>query len=104
MLNVIICMLAVVGVFAVYPAVNTAHAQNSYPNRPVRLIVPFAPGGTNDIMGRIVADKFSDRLGQTFVVDNRAGANTVVGSEIVARATPDGHTLLIVSASIAVNP
>ncbi len=83
---------------------TAAHAQSPYPSRPVRLVVPFAAGGTNDIIGRIVAEKFSEKLGQPFVADNRAGANTVVGSEIVARAAPDGHTLLIVSASIAVNP
>ena len=81
-----------------------AHAQSNYPARPVRLVVPFAAAGTNDIIARIVAEKFSARLGQPFVPDNRGGANTVVGSEIVARAAPDGHTLLIVSASIAVNP
>ncbi len=85
-------------------AISTAHAQTAYPSRPVRLVVPFAPGGTNDILGRMVAEKFSEKLGQPFVADNRGGANTVVGSEIVARATPDGHTLLMVSASIAVNP
>ncbi|MEO8441879.1 MAG: tripartite tricarboxylate transporter substrate binding protein [Betaproteobacteria bacterium] len=86
-------------------AIDAAHAQTAtYPGRPVRLVVPFAPGGTNDILGRIVAEKLSEKFGQPFVADNRAGANTVVGSEIVARATPDGHTLLIVSASIAVNP
>ncbi len=85
--------------------VISAHAQTAtYPTRPVRLVVPFAAGGTNDILGRIVADKFAERLGQPFIADNRGGANTVVGSEIVARATPDGHTLLMVSASIAVNP
>jgi tripartite-type tricarboxylate transporter receptor subunit TctC len=89
---------------AFFAACSAAHAQSTYPSRPVRLVVPFAAGGTNDILGRIVADKFSERLGQPFIADNRAGANTVVGSEIVARATPDGHTLLIVSASIAVNP
>ena len=82
----------------------TAYAQSPYPIRPVRLVVPFAAGGTNDIIGRVVAEKFSEKLRQPFVADNRAGANTVVGSEIVARAAPDGHTLLIVSASIAVNP
>ena len=82
----------------------TAYAQSPYPIRPVRLVVPFAAGGTNDIIGRIMAEKFSEKLRQPFVADNRAGANTVVGSEIVARAAPDGHTLLIVSASIAVNP
>ncbi len=86
-------------------AINAAYAQTAaYPARPVRLVVPFAAGGTNDILGRIVAEKFSEKLGQAFVADNRGGANTVVGSDIVARATPDGHTLLIVSASIAVNP
>ena len=93
--TVIMCLLAI----------NATHAQTAnYPSRPVRLVVPFAAGGTNDILGRIVADKFSERLGQSFIADNRGGANTVLGSEIVARATPDGHTLLIVSASIAVNP
>ena len=86
-------------------ATDTAFAQTAkYPARPVRLVVPFAAGGTNDILGRIVAEKLAEKFGQPFVADNRAGANTVVGSEIVARATPDGHTLLIVSASIAVNP
>jgi len=75
-----------------------------FPNRPVRLVVPFAAGGTNDTLGRIVSEKLGERLGQPFVVDNRGGANMVVGSEIVARATPDGHTLLIVAAGFAVNP
>jgi tripartite-type tricarboxylate transporter receptor subunit TctC len=90
---------------AVALAHGAVHAQSvAYPGRPVRLVVPFAAGGTNDILGRIVAEKLSEKFGQPFVADNRAGANTVVGSEIVARATPDGHTLLIVSASIAVNP
>jgi tripartite-type tricarboxylate transporter receptor subunit TctC len=97
--NVVACALACSFVF------GPAHAQTvSYPARPVRLVVPFAAGGTNDILGRIIAEKLSEKFGQPFVADNRAGANTVVGSEIVARATPDGHTLLIVSASIAVNP
>lgn len=76
----------------------------AYPTRPVRLVVPFAPGGTNDVIGRIVAEKLAQRLGQPFVADNRAGANSIVGSEIVARATPDGHTLLIVAAGFAMNP
>ncbi|HSQ04023.1 MAG TPA: tripartite tricarboxylate transporter substrate binding protein [Burkholderiales bacterium] len=76
----------------------------AYPNRPIRLVVPFAPGGTNDIIGRIVADKMTERLGQPLVVDNRGGANSIVGSEIVAHATPDGHTILIVAAGFAVNP
>jgi tripartite-type tricarboxylate transporter receptor subunit TctC len=79
-------------------------AAAEFPVKPVRVIVPFAPGGTNDVAARIVAEKFSERLGQSFVVDNRAGANGVVGAEIVARAAPDGYTLLVTSAGIAVNP
>jgi tripartite-type tricarboxylate transporter receptor subunit TctC len=69
-----------------------------YPSRPLRLVVPFAPGGTNDVIGRIVAERIGDRLGHVVVVDNRAGANSILGSEIVARAGPDGHTMLIVAA------
>lgn len=81
-----------------------AAAAAEYPVKPVRVIVPFAPGGTNDVAARIVAEKFSERFAQSFVVDNRAGANGVVGAEIVARAAPDGYTLLVASAGIAVNP
>ena len=95
----------VLALAALLLAATQAHAQSAnYPARPVRLVVPFAAGGTNDTLGRILSEKFSTRLGQPFVTDNRGGANTVVGSEIVARAAPDGHTLLMVSASIAVNP
>ncbi len=78
------------------PAV--AHAQTGQawrPTRPIRLIVPFAPGGSNDIVGRIIADAAGQALGQPIVIENRAGAGSVIGAELVARATPDGHTLLI---------
>src|SRR5215207_5415274 len=93
------CIAFVVFVLAAFGAAAAA-----YPERPVRFIVPFAPGGTNDILARIVADKLSARLGQPFVIDNRAGANSVIGCEIVAHASPDGYTLLIVAAGFAVNP
>ena len=96
-LIVAICLLAAGAVLAQ----NNAP---SYPTKPIRLIVPFAPGGTNDVLGRIVADKLAERLGQPLVIDNRAGANGVLGSEIAARASADGYTLLIVSAGLAVNP
>jgi len=85
-------------------AVLAQNSAPSYPAKPLRLIVPFAPGGTNDVLGRIVADKLAERLGQPLVIDNRAGANSVLGSEIAARASADGYTLLIVSAGLAVNP
>lgn len=75
-----------------------------YPNRPIRLIVPFVPGGTADTLARILADRMHPRLGKPVVIDTRAGANSVVGCEIVAQANPDGHTLIIVAAGFAVNP
>ena len=74
-----------------------------YPQRPVRMIVPLPAGGSTDILGRIVAQKYTDGLGKTFVVDNRPGAGTSLGNELVARATPDGYTLLFASASSATN-
>ena len=102
-LSVSILMVASIAlVCASQPALAAAAAE--YPIKPVRVIVPFAPGGTNDVAARIVAEKFSERFAQSFVVDNRAGANGVVGAEIVARAAPDGYTLLVASAGIAVNP
>jgi len=94
----------VVGACLLAASACLAQSTTAYPTRPVRLVVPFAPGGTNDAIARIVAGKLGQRLGQTFVVDNRGGANMVLGSEIVAHANPDGHTILIVGAGHAVNP
>jgi tripartite-type tricarboxylate transporter receptor subunit TctC len=88
--------------------VQPAHAQSSsvteYPARPVRVVVGFSPGGSNDLIGRMVATKLSERLGKQFVVDNRAGAGGVVGSEIVANAPADGHTLMVISIAHTANP
>src|SRR5690349_22757603 len=75
-----------------------------YPDRPIRLIVPFAPGGTNDTAARIASEQMSHRMGQPFVVDNRPGANMVLGCDIAAKAAPDGYTMLIVAAGFSVNP
>lgn len=81
-----------------------AQAPASYPGRPIRLVVPFAPGGTADTIGRIIGEALTPRLGQAVIIDNRSGANMVIGCEIVAQATPDGHTLIIVAAGFSVNP
>src|SRR5262249_31754166 len=94
---------ALIATLAVAEA-SLAQDVSGYPNRPVRLVVPFAPGGTNDSVGRVVGDKLAARLGQPVVVDNRAGANSIVGCEIVATAAPDGYPLVIVAAGFAANP
>src|SRR6266567_6918311 len=86
-------------------ALTTAAAAQDYPTKPVRLIIPFPPGGSNDVVGRLFATHLSERLGKQVVVDNRgAGAGGIVGTEIVANSPHDGYTLLIISLAHAVNP
>jgi tripartite-type tricarboxylate transporter receptor subunit TctC len=80
-----------------------AATAQTYPNRPVRLIVPFAPGGSNDVFARVIAAQLTDKLGQSVFVDNRAGAGGVLGTDIAAKSTPDGYTLLLISSAHAVN-
>ena len=74
-----------------------------FPSRPIRFIVPFPPGGSNDIMARYFANYLTERFGRQVVIDNRGGADGIIGTEIVARSQPDGHTLLLASAAFAVN-
>ena len=84
-------------------AMGSALAQ-TYPVRPVRLVVPFPAGGSNDIVGRVVATGLAERLGKQVIVDNRVGGNSIIGTEIVANAQPDGYTLLVISTSFTTNP
>jgi len=81
-----------------------AASAQGWPSKPVRMVVPFAPGGNTDIIARVIAPRMAESLGQQVVIDNRGGAGGVIGSEVVARATPDGYTLLMVSASHVINP
>jgi tripartite-type tricarboxylate transporter receptor subunit TctC len=85
-------------------ALTTAVAAQDYPSKSVRIVVPFPPGGFNDIVARIIGTQLTERLGQQFIVDNRAGAGGTIAGEIVANAPKDGHTLLIVSIAGAINP
>jgi len=95
--------LALATALTLAAGITDAGAQWS-PSRPVRLIVPFPPGGAVDVVGRIVASRLPDRLGQQVVVDNRGGANAIIGTDLAAKAAPDGHTLLIVPAGHAITP
>src|SRR5690348_141156 len=80
-------------------AAHGAAAGADYPTKPVRLIVPFSPGGTNDILARMVAIHLTETLGKQVIVDNRAGAEGIIGTEMAVKAVPDGHTLIILSAA-----
>jgi tripartite-type tricarboxylate transporter receptor subunit TctC len=93
-------VLAVAGMLS---AVTQVQAQ-TYPVKPVRLIVPFPPGGSNDIVGRLVGAGLGERLGKQVVIDNRAGGNSIIGTEIAAASQPDGYTLLVISTSFTTNP
>lgn len=84
-------------------ASSAAHAQ-SYPSRQITLIIPFTPGGSNDLVGRVIGKKLSEVWGQPVVVENRGGGGTLIGAGAVAKAAPDGYTLLLVSPTFTINP
>ncbi|HLH87172.1 MAG TPA: tripartite tricarboxylate transporter substrate binding protein [Xanthobacteraceae bacterium] len=95
------CLLFALALLA---AASVARAADTYPSRPIHFVIPFPPGGSNDVVGRVFAAAISERLGQPLVVENRPGAGGVVGTELVAKAAPDGYTLLVISLAHAVNP
>lgn len=75
-----------------------------YPSKPIRMVVPFTPGGSNDLMARVISQKFTEAWGQPAIIDNRPGAGSTIGIEVVVRATPDGYTLLTTSSGVAISP
>ena len=96
-------VLASVAVALVLCAAGPVHAQD-YPAKPVRVVVPFPPGGGTDVVARMVMQKLSERLNANFVIENRSGAGGMIGTEIVAKSAADGYTLAMVSGSHAINP
>src|SRR5688500_3445486 len=91
-------------VLAAASANTPAHAADVYPQRSIRLIIPFSPGGGADIIARLMSAKLSEGLGQQIVIDNRPGGGSVLGTELAARANPDGYTLVLVATAHALNP
>ena len=99
-------LLVALGLLAVsVPAAHAAEkaAANDFPTKPIRLIVPFPPGGSNDVLGRYLGVKLGERVGEQIVVDNRGGANGIIGADLAANSTPDGYTMLMVSTSWVMN-
>src|SRR5689334_19369365 len=93
--------LTFLALLALAPA---ARAADAWPSRPIHFVIPFPPGGSNDVVGRVFAAAIGEKLGQTLVVENRGGAGGVLGTELVSNAKPDGYTLLVISLAHAVNP
>jgi len=91
------------GALLAWPVLHAA-AQGTYPNKPIKLLVPFTPGGGTDLLARIVAQKMSENMGQQVIVDNKPGGNTLVATQEVVRAAPDGYTLIMQTNNFAANP
>ena len=90
-------------VIALFAVSAQAFAQD-YPVKPVRVVVPYSPGGGTDVLSRAIGERLSAALGQSFVVENRPGANGAIGSEVVAKSAPDGYTLVVVTGTHVINP
>jgi tripartite-type tricarboxylate transporter receptor subunit TctC len=97
-------LAAALALFGIAGAGGSASAQEAYPSKPIRVVVPYTPGGVSDAVTRLVMQKLADRLKATVVVDNQGGANGQIGSAAVARAAPDGYTLLLANPSLGISP
>ena len=95
--------VAVAAGIAVATAALPAHAEDTYPTKPVRIIVPFTQGGGTDVVARLIAHKLHERWGQPIVIENRTGGGGTIGANLVAKATPDGYTLLVSSPAFAIS-
>ena len=95
-------MVHSVAVALLLPLCSTAAAQQGYPNRPIRFITPYAPGGSTSVMARLVGQHLTERWGQNVIIDNRPGGNTVIGTETLARSAPDGYTIMLVATTHAI--
>lgn len=98
----VICSSAILAVS--WAGLVRAQSVNGYPNKPIKIVVPFPPGGATDIIARVIAQKLTEQMGQSVIVENKAGANGNIAHEFVARAQPDGYTLLYNTSSIALSP
>ena len=103
-MNLSTAMTRMLAAFALMTLGGGAFAQQAYPTRPIRLIAPFAPGGGTDLVSRMVAQKLTESFGQTVIVDNRPGGNTMIGTDLVAKSTPDGYTLEIIASTHVLVP
>ena len=97
-------IISICAAIAATVPVSTAFAAGTYPARPVRLVVPYSPGGNADIQARYIAERLTDTLGKQFVVDNRPGANGMIGGELAARSPADGYTIALIANTFTVNP
>src|SRR5690606_30234649 len=100
------CLQLIISIFLLFSGLSGAAsaADAAYPDKPIQLVVPFAPGGATDLLGRLIAQKMGEKLGQTVVVENRPGAGTMIGATAVARKPADGYTLLITASGFLINP
>jgi tripartite-type tricarboxylate transporter receptor subunit TctC len=103
-MNKIISFVLAIASLIATPLVGAQSAAQSFPNKPIRFVVPFPPGGGNDILARALAPKMSELLGQQVVIDNRAGAGGNIGADFVAKSPPDGYTIVIASNQVTMNP